>query len=115
MAAFPVYRCGAAEAQGVGPLFASSSSFCSRKPSHAIDIQIFAYGIMPLSRGRTQAWEKAPLLMFAIEYTTQAIDDLRWFKRHEQAVIVDGIEAQLRHEPHVETPQSQTLTSQSDR
>lgn len=41
--------------------------------------------------------------MFEIEYTIQAIDDLRWFKRHEQSTIVDGIETQLRHEPDIET------------
>ena len=41
--------------------------------------------------------------MFAIEYTVQAVEDLRWFKRHEQTIIVDGIEQQLRHEPLTET------------
>ncbi len=41
--------------------------------------------------------------MFAIEYTAQAIDDLRWFKRHEQTTIVDCIDQQLRHEPQIET------------
>lgn len=41
--------------------------------------------------------------MFAIEYTPQAIEDLRWFKRHEQTTIVDAVEQQLRHEPHSET------------
>ena len=41
--------------------------------------------------------------MCAIEYTAQAVEDLRWFKRHEQTTIVDGIEQQLRHQPHIET------------
>ncbi len=41
--------------------------------------------------------------MYDIEYTPQAIEDLRWFKKHEQQQILDGIETQLRYEPAVET------------
>lgn len=49
--------------------------------------------------------------MFGIEYTAQAIDDLRWFKRHEQTTILDAIDHQLRHEPHVETRNRKRLRS----
>lgn len=41
--------------------------------------------------------------MFDIEFTQDAKDDLRWFRRHEQNVIVDAIYIQLRYEPMVET------------
>ncbi|MEG3839260.1 type II toxin-antitoxin system RelE/ParE family toxin [Microcoleus sp. herbarium14] len=41
--------------------------------------------------------------MFEIEFTDQAIEDLQWFKKHEQNVIVDGIEANLCYEPTTET------------
>ena len=49
--------------------------------------------------------------MFTIEYSSQAIDDLRWFKRHEQATIVDGIEQHLSYEPHIETRNRKPLRS----
>lgn len=41
--------------------------------------------------------------MYEIEYTPQAVGDLKCFKRHEQQQIVDGINVQLRYEPTVET------------
>lgn len=41
--------------------------------------------------------------MYEIEYTDEAIEDLRWFRKHEQNEILDGIEQQLRYEPAVET------------
>lgn len=41
--------------------------------------------------------------MYEIEYTLRAIEDLKWFRRHEQKQIVDGIDLQLRYEPTVET------------
>ena len=41
--------------------------------------------------------------MFEIELTDQAIEDLQWFKKHEQNVIIDGIEANLCYEPTMET------------
>jgi mRNA-degrading endonuclease RelE of RelBE toxin-antitoxin system len=41
--------------------------------------------------------------MYDIEFTDAALADLKWFKKHEQNEIVDGIEANLRYEPTVET------------
>lgn len=41
--------------------------------------------------------------MYRIEYAVQAVEDLRYFKRHEQVYIVDGIQAQLTYEPTLET------------
>ncbi|MEQ8961114.1 MAG: type II toxin-antitoxin system RelE/ParE family toxin [Coleofasciculus sp. C2-GNP5-27] len=41
--------------------------------------------------------------MFEIELTDQAIEDLQWFKKHQQNVIIDGIEANLGYEPATET------------
>jgi mRNA-degrading endonuclease RelE of RelBE toxin-antitoxin system len=49
--------------------------------------------------------------MFSIVYTDQAVDDLRWFKRHEQVTIVDGIEQQLCYEPITETRNRKRLRS----
>lgn len=41
--------------------------------------------------------------MYEIEYTQEAIDDLRHFQKREQNMIVDGIDQQLRYEPTTET------------
>lgn len=41
--------------------------------------------------------------MYDIEYTQEALDELQWFRKHEQNLILDGIEQQLRYEPTVET------------
>ena len=41
--------------------------------------------------------------MFEIEFTPEAEQDLKWFRKNEQTVILDDIEAQLRYEPTVET------------
>jgi mRNA-degrading endonuclease RelE of RelBE toxin-antitoxin system len=41
--------------------------------------------------------------MYEIEYTDRALEDIRWFKKHEQNIIIDAIEQQLRYEPTVET------------
>ncbi len=41
--------------------------------------------------------------MFEIEFTPEAEQDLKWFRKNEQNIILDGIEAQLRYEPTVET------------
>lgn len=41
--------------------------------------------------------------MYDIDYTQDALEDLQWFRKHEQNMIVNGIEQQLRHEPTVET------------
>ncbi len=41
--------------------------------------------------------------MFEIEFTAEAEQDLKWFRKSEQTEILDGIESQLRYEPTVET------------
>lgn len=41
--------------------------------------------------------------MYDIELTPQAIDDLRWFRKHEQQEIAETINQQLRHEPVTQT------------
>lgn len=41
--------------------------------------------------------------MYAIDYTQEALEDLQWFRKHEQNSIVDGIEQHLRYEPTAET------------
>ena len=41
--------------------------------------------------------------MYHIEFTDEALADLKWFKKHEQNEIIDGIEVNLRYEPTVET------------
>jgi mRNA-degrading endonuclease RelE of RelBE toxin-antitoxin system len=41
--------------------------------------------------------------MYEIAYTDEALEDLTFFKKHEQNEIIDGIDLQLRYEPNVET------------
>jgi mRNA-degrading endonuclease RelE of RelBE toxin-antitoxin system len=41
--------------------------------------------------------------MFEIEFTSEAEQDLKWFRKNEQNVILDAIEAQLLYEPTIET------------
>jgi mRNA-degrading endonuclease RelE of RelBE toxin-antitoxin system len=41
--------------------------------------------------------------VFEIELTDRAIEDLKWFKKHEQNIILDGIEVNLCYEPTTET------------
>ncbi|MCC3410856.1 MULTISPECIES: type II toxin-antitoxin system RelE/ParE family toxin [unclassified Microcoleus] len=41
--------------------------------------------------------------MYQIEYTPQAIQDIKYFKKHEQQQILSEIPVQLRYEPSVET------------
>jgi mRNA-degrading endonuclease RelE of RelBE toxin-antitoxin system len=41
--------------------------------------------------------------MYDIEYTQEALADLQWFRKHEQNIIVDGIDNNLVYEPTVET------------
>lgn len=41
--------------------------------------------------------------MYEIEFTVRAAQDLKWFRKSGQNEILDGIEAQLRYEPTVET------------
>ncbi|MBI5290988.1 MAG: type II toxin-antitoxin system RelE/ParE family toxin [Chloroflexi bacterium] len=41
--------------------------------------------------------------MYEIEYTAQALDDLASLRKFEQKQVMDEIDAQLKHEPNVET------------
>jgi hypothetical protein len=41
--------------------------------------------------------------MYKIEFTPEAVEDLKALRKFEQEEVVDGIESQLRHEPTVET------------
>jgi mRNA-degrading endonuclease RelE of RelBE toxin-antitoxin system len=41
--------------------------------------------------------------MYEIGYTSQATEDLRWFKKREQIIILDGVDTNLRYEPTVVT------------
>jgi mRNA-degrading endonuclease RelE of RelBE toxin-antitoxin system len=40
---------------------------------------------------------------FVIEFTSKAVEDLRWFKKSEQRLIISHLESQLIHDPVVET------------
>ena len=51
--------------------------------------------------------------MYDIAYTETAIQDLRWFTKREQDVIMDGIERRLRHEPTVATRHRKRLRPNS--
>ncbi|MCL4834030.1 MAG: hypothetical protein KJZ86_16425 [Caldilineaceae bacterium] len=41
--------------------------------------------------------------MYTIEFSQIAWEDLRYFKRYEQNIIIEAIETQLTHQPTVET------------
>jgi len=41
--------------------------------------------------------------MFRIAFTPSALDDIQWYRKHEQKIIFDKIEEQLTHQPNVET------------
>ena len=41
--------------------------------------------------------------MYQIEFTPMARQDLRYFKKYEQNIIIDAIETQLPYEPTVAT------------
>jgi mRNA-degrading endonuclease RelE of RelBE toxin-antitoxin system len=41
--------------------------------------------------------------MYEIRYTQPAIDDLKTFRKHDQQLIVSGIQDQLSFEPTTET------------
>ena len=41
--------------------------------------------------------------MFRIAFTPSAMDDIQWFRKHEQKIIFDKIEEQLTHQPNVVT------------
>jgi mRNA-degrading endonuclease RelE of RelBE toxin-antitoxin system len=40
---------------------------------------------------------------FILEFTDSALEDLSFFKRYEQNLILDSMELQLIHEPTIET------------
>ena len=42
-------------------------------------------------------------MKFRIELAESALDDLRWFKRYERALILDAVDQQLLHAPMVES------------
>lgn len=41
--------------------------------------------------------------MYEIEFTPESVQDLRYFKKFEQNIIIDAIQTQLPYEPVVET------------
>ena len=41
--------------------------------------------------------------MYQIEFTSEALDDLQLFRKHDQAKILEVIEIQLQHQPQVDT------------
>lgn len=41
--------------------------------------------------------------MYEIEFTPEALEDLKSLRKFEQKEVIEGIEAQLRYEPTVET------------
>jgi len=41
--------------------------------------------------------------MYEIEFTPEALDDLKALKKNEQSIVLDAIETQLRYEPTRET------------
>lgn len=41
--------------------------------------------------------------MYDIEFTSEAIEDLKSFRKFGQQTIISGIDTQLRYEPAVET------------
>lgn len=51
--------------------------------------------------------------MYDIDFTPRALEELRWFKKHEQKVILDGIGEQLRYEPTVPTRNRKPLRPNS--
>jgi mRNA-degrading endonuclease RelE of RelBE toxin-antitoxin system len=49
--------------------------------------------------------------MFEIAFTSSAIEDLRFFKKNEQQLILERVEAQLLTEPNIETRNRKILRS----
>lgn len=47
--------------------------------------------------------------MYEIEFTPEALEDLRSFRKFEQNEIIDGIEAHLKYEPTKETRQRKQM------
>lgn len=51
--------------------------------------------------------------MFDIEFTPEAVDDLRLLRKYDQATIVAAVEAQLEHQPDQETMKVIDVPSES--
>lgn len=51
--------------------------------------------------------------MYEIEFTPEADEDLSYFRKWEQKQITDAIEAQLEHQPTVETRNRKQLRPNS--
>jgi mRNA-degrading endonuclease RelE of RelBE toxin-antitoxin system len=49
--------------------------------------------------------------MYEIEYTPQSTEDLRWFSKREQKIILDEIDDNLRHEPTLKTRNRKPMRS----
>jgi len=47
--------------------------------------------------------------MYTIEFSHEAMEDLKWFRKTDQNIIVDGIEDSLRHQATVETRNREQL------
>ena len=43
------------------------------------------------------------MAMYTIEFTQSAVDDLQYFRKHQQRLILDSIQEQLSHEPRIAT------------
>ncbi|MBW4508889.1 MAG: hypothetical protein KME64_20590 [Scytonematopsis contorta HA4267-MV1] len=41
--------------------------------------------------------------MYEIEFTPEAVTDLRYFRKFEQNIIIDAMQTQLPYEPDIET------------
>ncbi|MEZ4860257.1 MAG: hypothetical protein R3C14_03085 [Caldilineaceae bacterium] len=52
-------------------------------------------------------------MSFILTFTDSALDDLDYFKKYEQRVIVDAVDQQLLHEPGVETRNRKVLDPNS--
>jgi mRNA-degrading endonuclease RelE of RelBE toxin-antitoxin system len=51
--------------------------------------------------------------MYEVEYTIEAIEDLKLYRKHERQLIVDQIDEQLSHEPSHETRNRKRLRPNS--
>jgi len=50
--------------------------------------------------------------MFEIEFTPEAMDDLKALRKHEQVRILDALETQLRHQPTEATRNRKEITGE---
>lgn len=61
----------------------------------------------PPCRVIIKQWRKHSVLFmtmaYTIDYTASAEGDIVYFRKYEQVLIVDAIDDQLPHEPHLET------------